>query len=93
MSKGQISIPIATVGAILIAVVGWSSSYFGNLSAQSASIAEVKTDVAVLKNFKDTQVVTNDDVNKKLDRLNENIVRLLIHIGIQPASQNETSSR
>ena len=42
---GQISLPIASVGAILVAAVSWTAAYFGNLSAQSAAVGSVQANI------------------------------------------------
>ena len=44
MNKGQISISVATIGGVLIAVIGWTSSYYGNISAQTAAVNDVKAE-------------------------------------------------
>lgn len=49
MKKGQIALPIAMVGSIVMSVIVGATSYFSSINAQESKVAEVKQTAAVLE--------------------------------------------
>lgn len=43
--QGNITIPIAIVGSVLIATITGAASYFGTVNAQNAKVADVKEEL------------------------------------------------
>jgi len=82
-TAGQITLPIAMVGSLLLSVIGFLSSYYGSLNGQAAAVALVDTKVEVLKSKTDT---TKEYTDARLDRIEGKINALLTDRGINPDS-------
>lgn len=67
-SRGQISVPVASVGAIVIAIIGWTSSYFGNMATQQAAVAAVSAREDLLCN---NYVETVSRIDQNLQNIGE----------------------
>ena len=99
MNKGQISISVATIGGVLIAVIGWTSSYYGNISAQTAAVNDVKAETTekindVIVQYQKADAIAGQSIttntadiknmNSRLDRIENKIDALLSANNINP---------
>ncbi len=84
MQTKQASIPIVLVITIVVTVVGWVSQYYTQASAQSLSLSEIRTNIAVTKQIDAQQDINIEKLNQNISIMNENISLLLIRQGITP---------
>ena len=80
----QLNIPVTIVAVILVAVVSWAAAYFGNLNAQAAATSDLKADIKILQSTQGTQDEEIKTLTGGLSKINDNVVKLLIHNGLQP---------
>ncbi len=80
----SLSLPIATTVAIVIAAIGWASSYWGNQYAQAKATDQVGGRVNLLElRVSNTEAATANLANT-VGKINDNVVRLLIKNNIEP---------
>lgn len=82
----HVSLPIASVCTLIISIVTGVGAYYGALGSQQQALAAVKTDVAVLQNISAVHDSEINAINSNLKNMNDNIVKLLVHNGIQPSN-------
>lgn len=80
----NLTLPVATVAAIVIAVIGWASSYFGNQYAQAQATQATNNRVSLVEQRLTTQEQTTGKLADTVDKINDNVVRLLIKNNIEP---------
>lgn len=82
----HISLPIATVGTVVIAVCAALASYYGTVNSQIVQHGQLETEVAVLQNSQAVQDSEITSMNSTLVTMNNNIIKLLVHAGVQPSN-------
>jgi seryl-tRNA synthetase len=100
MNRGSISIPIATVGSIILSFVAGVASYYGAMNAQAQRASDIKTELS--QKVADTKADLSDKISgvdtkvevvkadsaqfeKRLDRFENKIDELLKANGRDPS--------
>lgn len=92
--KRQISVSIATVGSIGIALVTALAAYFGTLSSQNKQIGELTTRVAIteVKQSADEQTILSMESNVQFIR--DQMVRISARLQVPvPEDQKQLSTK
>lgn len=82
--KGQVSIPIIGVITLVVAIGSSLTSYYSAMGAQSANIAVVSQNVAVVQTEQENTQQNISDIKAQLTTLTNNLDQLLLVNGLNP---------
>ena len=66
-------------------VAGWVATYYGNLAVTNEKVADLKTQIEVIKE-------KSQNLNEKIDRIDQNVQKIGDRFGVQYLEKDTSSS-